>query len=78
MNCKECAVTFRCVNDGDRGGAAKYYPCSRDTFYDAKHSFCDRENAGVVAHVCYGCRKCVCKNTDECNSPRREMSECLT
>ena len=78
MTCEECKVTMRCVNDGDRIGTAKWVPCGRDTFYDAKHSFCDRENGSVVGDVCYGCRKSVCKNTDDCHSPRRERSECLT
>ena len=78
MTCKDCTVTFRCVNDGDRSGSAKYYPCYRDTFYDAKHSFCDRDNCCVVGDECYSCRKSACKNTGICASTRKERSECLT
>ena len=72
MKCSDCKVINRCVNDGDRIGAAKYVPCRRDSFYDPKHSFCDRENARVVAYECYSCLKNICKNTYECKSSRKD------
>ena len=72
MKCSECKVTDRCVNDGDRTGAAKYLPCRRDSFYDPNHNFCDRDNSRVVADECYFCRKCVCKNTDVCGNSRKD------
>ena len=71
MNCGNCNVTNRCVNDGDRIGTAKYLPCHRDSFYDPKHNFCDRENGRVVANECYFCGKSICKNTAECNHPEK-------
>ncbi len=73
MNCKECKVTNRCVNDGDRIGTAKYVPCFRDSFYDSKYGFCDRENATIVVDECFFCIKCVCKKTNECRNPRKEV-----
>ena len=73
MTCKECGVTKRCVNDGDRVGTAKYVPCPRDTFFDSKYIFCDRDNTGVVVNECYFCSKSLCKNSAMCRNTQREM-----
>jgi hypothetical protein len=77
IDCGNCPVTNRCVNDGDRAGTAKYVPCGRESFYDGKNNFCARDNGGIVANECYYCRKSVCKNSGKCFSPCKEKEVAL-
>ena len=62
MNCSDCPVTNRCINDGDSPGLAKNAPpCERESFYDPENNYCDRENMKVFG--CYTCPKNICKNS---------------
>ncbi len=75
MTCDKCKVIKRCINDGDRFGAAKWVPCSRDSFYDPTHNFCDRENC--KAFSCYQCLKSICKTTDACQHESLNKAGCV-